>query len=89
MKHYYIHFPNNFRNQYALFSVEAGSEQEQELKRRGFERITRKEAEAECRAEKARRKDDPYFSGYAPTKIESYDTIRGPWINCNERNETK
>lgn len=79
-KHYYIHYPRSFYNEYSLHSVEAGSKNEEELKHLGYVRITRKEAETKCREEKYRRKHDSAFAYYAPTEITSYDKIRGPWI---------
>ena len=79
MKHYYIRYPRNFYNEYTLFSVNAGTPSEAELKRRGFERITRKEAERKCREERDRREYNRSFSGHAPLEIESYESLREPW----------
>lgn len=76
MKHYYIRYPRNFCNEYALYSVEAGSAAETELKEKGFSRITRREAETKCREERDRRQYNRSFSGYAPSTIESYEEIK-------------
>ena len=72
MKYYYIHYPRNFSNEYALRSVEHGTAQEQFLIDRGWKRITRKEAENKCAQERDRRKYDRAMSGYAPATIEEF-----------------
>lgn len=60
MKKYFVKY-GKFGNTYTLCYTEDGSKPSGE----GWEQITRKEAEALARAEARRRKDDPYFSGYA------------------------
>lgn len=75
MKHYYIKYPRNFGNEYELYSVNAGTPAEAYLVGRGFERITRKNAEEKCAVERWARKTDPAFSGYAPAHVIPFDEI--------------
>ena len=72
MKRYYISYPRNFTNEYVLRSVEHGTKQEKFLIDRGWERITRKEAESLCARERDRRRYDRAMSGYAPATIEEF-----------------
>lgn len=67
MKHYYI-MRGPFSNVYALRYTET-PEQEAEATRAGYERITRKEAEALARRERKRRTNNPSFAGYADAQI--------------------
>ena len=64
MKRYFVKY-GKFRNQYALRYISDPERPTPE----GWERIHRKEAEALARAERARRKDNPAFSGYADAEI--------------------
>lgn len=62
MKHYFVKY-GDFANTYALrFSEDVKDAP-------GWERLTRKEAEALARRERQRRKEDPNFSGYADAEI--------------------
>ena len=73
MKHYYIKYPRNFANEYWLFSVDAGSRSEMQLRELGFERISRTEAENLCWQERYRRQHNKAMSGYAPAAIEPFE----------------
>lgn len=65
MKKYYVDFgKENFGNRYSLFYTVANESVPETA-----ERITRKEAITYARAERARRKNDSAFSGYADTYI--------------------
>lgn len=65
MKKYYVDFgKENFRNCYSLFYTVANESVPETA-----ERITRSDAIAYARAERARRKDNPAFSGYADMYI--------------------
>lgn len=64
MRKYYVRY-GDFGNTYSLCYTEDGGKPSGD----GWEQITRKEAEALARAEVRRRKDDPYFSGYADAWI--------------------
>ena len=67
MKKYYIKH-GEFANIYELrYTIDA--DEEAEAISAGYERITRKEAEEYARQERARRKYDPAFSGYADADI--------------------
>jgi len=66
MKHYFVCYTRDFGNTYDLCYTEDGSTPE------GYERITRKEAEKNARAEARRRKDNPNFAYYAPEYITPY-----------------
>ena len=65
MKKYYI-VRGNFSNTYSLYWVRRG-----ETVPNG-EEITRAEAMRLCRAERKRRKTNPYFAGYADAYIMPY-----------------
>lgn len=67
MKRYYI-MRGPFSNVYALRYTET-PEQDAEAIQTGYERITRKEAEALARRERKRRELNPMFSGYADAEI--------------------
>lgn len=65
-KQYYVHYYKDFANTYNLYwSYEA-------LNYEGYERITRKQAEALAAEENSRRKHDPGFSGHADNTIKPY-----------------
>lgn len=68
MKKYFILYTRDFSNTYDIVYAET-PEQEQQAVAKGYERITRREAERLCRAEMDRRQDDPAFSGYASAEI--------------------
>lgn len=84
MKKYFVKY-GEFRNTYAVCYVENELEEAQAIEQ-GFERISRKEAIGFCSRESARRKEDPAFSGYAPTVITPFG-YDGDWIN--DRNMEK
>lgn len=63
MRNYYI-ARGLFANEYGLYWAEPGDKIPESC-----ERITRKEAEAACKAENARRKSNGSFSGYADNAI--------------------
>lgn len=65
MKKYFVSY-GDFGNVYDLTYTEDGSNLE------GWDRITRKEAEALARAETRRREHDPNFANYAPEYITPY-----------------
>ena len=67
MKKFYVHY-GDFANTYRLAWAET-PEQVEEAEKRGYERITRKEAENLCAEENRRRKENPSFSGYADNVI--------------------
>ena len=67
MRHYFI-MRGGFANVYALRYTET-PEQDAEATQAGYERITRKEAEALARRERERRTFDPSFGGYADAQI--------------------
>ena len=71
MKKYYV-MQGPFSNVYALRFTQT-EEQAAEAARNGYERITRREAEALARRERQRRKDNPSFSGYADAEIWPYE----------------
>ena len=65
MKKYYVDFgAEKFGNRYSLFYTVANESVPETA-----ERITRRDASAYARAERARRKTDPAFSGFADTYI--------------------
>ena len=83
MKKYYVHYYMDFSNAYNL--AWAGTpEQIKPAEDRGYEQITRKEAEHLCAKEIEARRDDPAFSGFASTVILpidfDYDRY-GDWQN--------
>lgn len=57
-----------FANTYALVYTETTNEEQQALSE-GYDRITRKEAESLCRAERDRREHDEAFSGFADSVV--------------------
>lgn len=63
---YYVRYPRDFANEYSLRYTVGGAELSVND---GWERITRREAEQLARAERARRRWDPSFSGYADADI--------------------
>lgn len=69
MKHFYIRYPRNFRNEYSLAWVESGSAAEKTMQEDGWERINRKTAIRKCIEERYRQKTEPAFSGYADSII--------------------
>ena len=71
MKKYYVHY-GNFANTYTLYWAET-QEQIEEAEKRGYEQITRKEAEQLCAAENRRRIEEPSLSGYASNIIRPVD----------------
>lgn len=76
VRHYYVRHYHGFYNCYDLYSVEAGSAAETELREGGFSRITRQEALSRCREERDRRRYDKAFSGYAPAYVEDYESAK-------------
>lgn len=65
MKKYYVDFgTEKFGNRYSLFYTVANESVPETA-----ERVTRTQAIAYARAERARRKTDPVFSGFADTYI--------------------
>ena len=71
MNKYYIKYTKDFANTYALVYTETAAEEEKAAAE-GYQRITRKEAERLCRAERAREQYDPSFAGYASSEILPY-----------------
>ena len=74
MKKYYVNYYRNFGNTYNLISVEQSDAADLAAFKKltasaDYERITLKEAEALCKAERDRSKYDPAFSGYADSTI--------------------
>lgn len=69
MKHFYIRYSRNFRNEYSLAWVESGSAAEKTMQEDGWERINRKTAIRKCMEERYRQKTEPAFSGYADSII--------------------
>jgi hypothetical protein len=67
MKKYYIK-RGEFANMYDVVYAETEAETAQ-AEAEGYERITRKEAEHLCRAEREREQYDAAFSGYASSEI--------------------
>lgn len=67
MKKYYV-MQGPFSNVYALRFAQT-EEQAAEAVQSGYERITRKKAEALARRERERRKYEPMSSGYADAEI--------------------
>ena len=67
MRKYFVQY-GNFGNTYNVCYTENDAEEAHAIER-GMERISRKEAIELCMRESARRKEDPAFSGYAPTVI--------------------
>lgn len=74
MKTFYIRYPRDFANEYDLCYCESAEEQAA-AEKAGFERITRKEAERKCAAEKWARKNDQAFSGYGSSSILPYSLL--------------
>lgn len=87
MKKYFI-VPGDFVNTYALYwTTDTGYHPNAESYKRKFntaeflreypnaERISRKDAIAYARAERARRRDDAYFSGYADGYVYPYGAM--------------
>ena len=74
MKKFYVHY-GDFANTYRLAWAET-PEQVEEAEKRGYERITRKEAENLCAEENRRRKENTNFSGYADNLILPIDFDR-------------
>lgn len=68
MKKYYYKNTEGFSNTYALTYTETAEEDAKVLSE-GYERITRKEAERLCKAEREREVYDSAFSGYADSVI--------------------
>lgn len=81
MKNYYINYPRNFANEFTICHVERGSAEEKEAIAQGYRRITRREAIAECIAErKCRRDPDYYGSGSTviyPYGYDAYNAVYG------------
>lgn len=77
MKKFYVHY-GDFANTYRLVWAET-PEQVEEAKKRGYERITRKEAESLCAEENRRRKENPSFSGYASNVIYPVEDVDNWW----------
>ena len=75
----------DFRNQYSLVYTNSSISDEHAIAD-GYERITRKEAERLCVAERRRRKDDPSFAWYADAYIFPYgvdaDFENYPWVKA-------
>ena len=71
MNKYYIKYTRDFANTYALVYTETATEEEKAAAE-GYQRITRKEAERLCRAERYREQYDPSFAGYASDVILPY-----------------
>lgn len=67
MRKYFVKY-HGFANVYTLGYAETVEEENQATKR-GFDRITRKEAESLCARENQRRKDNPAFSYFADNVI--------------------
>lgn len=69
MKHYYIKW-YDFSNTYQMYYSETKLDEQVRLREfPDMEPISCKEAERLCIAERTRRRNDPAFSGYAPTVI--------------------
>lgn len=68
MKKYFANYYNGFGNAYDLRWADT-AEDVAALIEWGYERVSRKEAERLCAAERWRRKYDQAFSGYADTHI--------------------
>lgn len=68
MKKYFYKNTMGFGNTYELAYTETDKEEERALAE-GFERITRKEAEQLCRAERDREQYEPSNSGYADSVV--------------------
>lgn len=77
MKTYYIRYPRDFENEYDLCYCETAVEQG-EAEAAGFERITRKEAEGKCKAERDRRKYNQAFSGFGDAEIVPWSFLADP-----------
>lgn len=76
MKNYYINYPRNFANEYALCWIDsADTKSAEEAVERGWERITRKEAFGKVSEENYRRYTDDSFSGFAPIVIIPYSVF--------------
>ncbi len=67
MKKFYVKY-FGFANVYSLAYAETEAEEKQAADR-GYERVTRKEAERLCAMENKRRKDDPSFAYYADNVV--------------------
>ena len=78
MRKYFVKY-GEFRNTYAVCYTENNLEETQAIEQ-GMERISRKEAIGLCTRESERRKEDPAFSGYAPTVITPFG-YDGDWRN--------
>lgn len=84
MKRYFIKH-GDFANVYDLVYT-TSPEDSAKAMAEGYEQITRREAEAKCRAERQRRKDDPSFAYYAPACVCPYgygheeDFDNYPWL---------
>ena len=68
-KKYWVKYSGEYRNEYSLVWTD-GADKPEEGK--GWERITRKEAEWLCLRELRNRKFNPEFSGYGDTEILPY-----------------
>lgn len=71
MKRFYVHY-GDFANSYRLAWAET-PEQVEKAEKRGYKRITRKEAKRLCAEENFRKKENPNFSGYASNVIYHID----------------
>lgn len=80
MKSYYIKYPRNFANEFTICHVERGSAEEKEAIAQGYRRITRREAIAECIAERKCLRDSGYYSAGSteiyPFGCDRYDRDR-------------
>lgn len=78
MRKYFVKY-GEFANTYSVCYTANESEEAQAIEQ-GMERISRKEAIELCVRENERRKENPAFSGYAPTAITPFG-YDGDWIN--------
>lgn len=67
-RHYYIHYPQNFDNEYDLYWVDNPND-ERELIKQGYKRISKSEAINICKSERLARKNNSSFSGYGNSII--------------------
>ena len=86
MKHYFVKY-GDFANSYHVCCCEStDAEVNVTLRNEGYERITRKEAEALCRRERERRRETPSCARYATAYIqEAYFGVDGWLVFRNPR----
>lgn len=88
MKNYYINYPRNFANEYALCWIDSSdTKSAEEAVERGWECITRKEAFRKVSEENYRLSTDYSFSGFASTAIIPYSVFSGGTFERLDRYE--